>query len=72
MNNVLLTREGGNPILDKYGPSLPISTSRTQSWMTSAALALAQPTENRPQMGILRPYFSDIKSPPSFAGRTRR
>ena len=33
INNVLLAREGGNLMLEKYGLSLPISTSTTHSWL---------------------------------------
>ncbi|CAN0548277.1 unnamed protein product, partial [Laminaria digitata] len=33
VNNVLLASEGGNLALEKYGLSLPISTSTTHSWM---------------------------------------
>ena len=33
ITNVLLAREGGNLMLEKYGLSLPISTSTTHSWL---------------------------------------
>ena len=33
INNVLLPEEGGDLMLEKYGLSLPISTSTTPSWL---------------------------------------
>ena len=37
INNVLLAREGRNLMLEKYGLTLPISTSTTHSWLINSA-----------------------------------